>query len=123
MNLHPNTVSINDMMARMRGLKPMDRADAAYLRKCGWTVGKPATYATCTGRTDNGKRIDVTLTSAAQFWIDVNNDGPTYNIAHRVPTGHIISAAIIAADMLAALIANKPVAGEHLHNMTIDAAA
>lgn len=99
MALHPNVVSISDMMMRLRGLKPMDRADAKYLRKCGWTVGKPATYATCSTKLPSGIRLEATVTTNGALWIDAHNDGPTYNLDHGQDAS-IVGAASTAVAML-----------------------
>lgn len=110
MALHPNVVSISDMMLRLRGNPVMERADASMLRRASWAIGKPATYANCSTKMANGNRLEATVTSKGAFWIDVHNDGPTYCIAKGEDAGcSIVGAAIICAEMMDPLRAGEPV--------------
>lgn len=126
MALHPNVVTISDMMMRLRSLSPIQPAPARTLRANGWTVETKRGYATLAFWTpDRAKKVEATITSGGAFYVDVHNDGPTYGIAKGRDTAgeHPCGAAALAMEIAWAMRDGRPVPDHVSHFMLTTEAA
>lgn len=111
MKIHPNVVTISEMMTRLRRLPPIDTASARVLRSLRWIVEAKKGYATLAHWTpDNAKKVEATITGSGAFYVDVHNDGPTYCIARGQDSAdHPCGAASLAIEIVWAMRDGRPV--------------
>ena len=105
MKIHPNVVTISEMMTRLRKLPPIDKDSVRVLRTLRWIVEAKKGYATLAHWTpDNARKVEATITGSGAFYVDVHNDGPTYCIARGQDTvNHPCGAASLAIEIVWAM--------------------